>query len=452
MKFPKDFLWGAGSASFQIEGAVREDGRGPSIWDEFSHQEGRIAGGFDADTASDAYHRWEEDLDLLKELGIPHYRFSISWSRVLPEGRGLVNEAGLAYYDKVISGCLQRNITPWITLYHWDLPLALEKEGGWRNRQTADAFAEYARLIAERFGDRVHTFITLNEPQCAIGMGYGTGVHAPGLKLSDHDQFVCWHHILLGHGLAAAEIRRICPAARVSVASTGDIYYLAERLPQIPEALIERQFHTPARKEDEPYFFNNHWFLDPVILGQYPDDPNCPWNAFKNDVPQEDLEIIHTRLDFLGLNLYNGREVREGKDGALEFVEPYVGAPRTAMRWFVSPMVLYWGPRLMFQRYGLPMIILENGQSCNDRVFLDGKVHDPDRIDYLTRYLTALGQSIEDGAPVQGYFHWSFTDNFEWHTGYDDRFGLIYVDFRDQTRIPKDSAYWYARVIAENSI
>lgn len=493
MSFPKDFIWGAASASYQIEGGAFVDGKGPSIWDQFSHTPGKTAGGHTGDIAADAYHRFEEDLDLMQQLGIRHYRFSISWPRVFPDGTagrnaagkpedlpGL-NPAGIAYYDRLIDGCLARGITPWVTLYHWDLPLALQEKGGWLSRETAHHFAGYAAFIAAHFRGRVRHYITINEPQCAIGLGLGTGTHAPGLTLGDEELFRAWHHMLLAHGLAAREIRKAAPDAVIGAASTGALSYLSEEtckklaaaaggpaaengsaagsltrsgyLVRTPAALSDAAFLSLPADQNPGYFFNHQWFLDPVFLGHYPDDPQHPWSAFAASVPPEDLAVISSPIDFAGLNIYNGHELVPDPSVSgcpLIAAEKYPGYPRTALKWPVTPEVLYWGPRMIWERYSVPVCITENGQSCNDRIFLDGKVHDPDRIDFLHRYLRELKKAVEDGIPVKAYFHWAFTDNFEWNSGYDERFGLVYVDYRDQRRIPKDSAAWYASVISRN--
>ena len=450
MGFPKDFVWGAASASYQIEGGAFEDGRGLSIWDSFSHTPGKTFNGHTGDEACDAYHRFEEDLEIMASCGIKNYRFSISWPRVIPAGAGEINEKGLSYYDKVVDGCLDRGITPWITLYHWDLPLELYYRGGWLNRDTAKAFEEYARLIARHFKGRVTNYMTLNEPQCTVGLGHGSAEHAPGTLLNDDDMFRSWHHLLLAHGLAVAAIREEIPDASIGLASTGALSYTAKKDISTPEDLRLAAFVSLPKAQNPAWYFNHQWFLDPVCLGHYPDDPEAPWTSCLKDVDPEDLKVIHTALDFIGLNIYNGNELVPGEDGHYHYAEKYRGYPRTALKWPVTPEVLYWGPRLIYERYHLPIYITENGQSCNDRIFLDGKVHDPDRIDFLHRYLRELKAASEDGIPVDGYFQWSLTDNFEWYSGYDDRFGLIYIDYRNQKRIPKDSLAWYSEVVKQN--
>lgn len=449
LEFPKIFIWGCASAAYQIEGAPAEDGKGPSIWDVFSHKPGAIAGGFTGDVACDAYHHLDEDLDLMQTLGIPNYRFSVSWPRVLPEGTGEINEAGLAYYDRLVDGCLVRGIVPWITLYHWDLPQALQDRGGWEVRETAEAFAAFSRIIADHFRGRVRHIMTINEPQIIVGLGYGIGLHAPGLKLPADRMFGCWHNVMLAHGLATKEIRESSADYQIGLSSTGALGYITEHTETTPAPLAEFSFHT--MKPDEPAepssycWFNHQWFLDPVCLGHYPDDPDSPWAACAEKVSASDLELIHQVPDFIGMNIYNGTEL-DPQNGYAP-APKYPGYPRTSLKWPVTPEVMYWGCRQVHERYGLPICVTENGQSCHDRIFLDGKVHDPDRIDLLQRYLGELSAACADGIPVLGYFHWSFTDNLEWHSGYDDRFGLVFVDYRDQRRIPKDSAWWYSDLI-----
>ena len=451
MHFDNDFIWGAASASYQMEGGASDDGKGPSIWDTFSHIPGKIIDGTNGDTTCDGYHRFEEDLDILQKLGIKNYRFSISWPRVLPDGSGEVNKAGLAYYDKVVDGCLSRGIEPWVTLYHWDLPQALEDRGGWQNRETAVLFGEYCRIIAEHFRGRVTHYMTVNEPETYIGLGYCVGEHAPGLRLDYEGQFRAWHNMLLSHGYGALAIREADPDAQVAAVPCGNIGYIHEHTAKTPEGLADYTFHSHPDDTGVPRsFFTYHWFLDPAVFGRYPDDPESPWGGPADEFArspeyEHDMAIIKQPLDFIGINIYSGIEL-DPENGYKE--KPfYPGFPRTAFKWPVTPEVVYWGPRLMYERYGLPIYLTENGLSCNDKVYLDGKVHDPDRIDFLTRYLSELSDAVADGVPVKGYFHWSLTDNFEWANGYTERFGLVYIDYRTGERIPKDSAYWYADLI-----
>ena len=364
MRFPKGFYWGADSASYQIEGGWDEDGKGQSIWDVFTHTPGKIIDGQNGDVACDSYHRYQEDLDILKVLGIGCYRFSISWSRILPEGHGTVNKAGLAYYDKVIDGCIARGIEPWVTLYHWDLPQALQEDGGWVNPKTAEYFREYAEIVVRHFGERVKHYFTLNEPQIAIGLGYCVGGHAPGLCLEIEEQFKAWHHLMLAHGMAVQVIRECAPHASVGVASCGIVGWIDDNPDETPQKLADFTFTSHDENGEPHHFYSNHWFLDPAVYGTYPDDPGSPWTPFAAKVSREDMKTICQPLDFIGLNIYHG--VQLDPDNDYEPVPDKPGAPRTAFDWPITPKALYWGPRLIYERYGLPVMISENGRSCLD--------------------------------------------------------------------------------------
>lgn len=438
MTFKDDFYWGAGSAAYQTEGAWNEDGKGNSIWDEFCHTPGRIRHGETGDVATDAYHRFEEDLSIMKTLGLNSYRFSVSWPRIFPDGRGSINRKGLDYYDRVVDGLLSSGITPFITLYHWDLPLALEREGGWENRSTAEAFIDYAAFIAKHFDGRVSHYITLNEPQCFIGLGYGSGIHAPGRRLSDNALAQCIHHVLLAHGGATAAMRACSKAAlEIGLASTGKVCYPASYAPG-----SKSEDNAAARDAtfslQENWTFSHTWLLDAAVFGQYPDE--LPAFCLLNEtISETDRSMIREPMNFIGLNIYNGIPV----DAEGNAVKKPPGFPRTALKWPVTPECMYFGPLFIYDRYKLPVTVTENGLSCNDLVYLDGAVHDAGRIDFLTRYLVRLKQAADEGVPVNGYFHWSLTDNFEWHSGFDERFGLVYIDYATQKRFIKDSGYWY---------
>ena len=443
--FPQDFLWGAATSAYQIEGGWNADGKGPSIWDHFCHTPGHIANGETGDVACDHYHRFREDVALMRELGLQAYRFSINWPRVLPEGTGTVNQAGLDFYRRLTDELLEAGITPFVTLYHWELPLALHRRGGWLNPETAKAFGELAEVVSRALGDRVRHYMTLNEPQCAAFLGYGTGSHAPGCQTDLVTQAAAAHHLLLAHGHAVQALRaNAAEGAQVGIASTGGISYPSEDTPENRAAAYRATFRLRERA-----LFSHAWFLDPAILGRYPasDGLSPELGDFLSQVPPEDLALIRQPLDFLGLNLYNGDEV--APDGTR--VPRATGAARTALHWSVSPQAMRYAVTFLHQRYGLPLYVTENGQSCDDRIFLDGQVHDPDRIDFTARYLMALRQAVEEGVPVRGYFHWSLMDNFEWNSGYGERFGLVYVDYADsQRRIIKDSGRWYRQVIESN--
>ena len=444
MTFPKDFLWGAASSAYQIEGWSTADGGGVSIWDTFSHTPGKVAYGDNGDIACDSYHRYDEDVALLKEMGAKAYRFSTSWARIDPKGDGNWNEAGLAYYDNLVNLCLEKGIIPYMTLYHWELPQALEDRGGWRVRETAEAFGRFSGMMAEHFKGRVKHYFTLNEPQCSTSLGYQQGLHAPGLKLERPEVFRVLVNQMIAHGLSQRAIKAVDPDAIVGLASTGNLCYPATETPENIAAAREATFSTA----EDFWVFTHHWLLDPICLGRFPEGTFL--EPLAQTVTAEEMAIIHTVPDMLGYNIYNGHEVRAGAEGT-EFVPKYPGYPRTGLKWPVTPEVLDWGVRFLQERYGLPGFITENGLSCNDKIYLDGKVHDLDRIDFLSRYLNCLNRAIEHGADIRGYFHWSLTDNFEWHSGYGDRFGLVFMDYSTQNRIPKDSFHWYKNVIRTGS-
>lgn len=442
--FPQGFVWGAASASYQIEGGVTEGGRGPSIWDTFSHTPGNIARGETGDIACDSYHRWPEDVAALRELGVGAYRFSIAWPRIIPDGDGPVNEAGLAYYDALVDALLDAGIQPYVTLYHWDLPQALEDKGGWQNIGTARAFGRYARIVAEHFRGRVHNWFTINEIACVVGLGYGSGIHAPGLRLPLEGQFACWKNVVYAHCLAQRELHAADAANIVGFASTGRLCYPVSQDPADIEAARRLTFACP----DDDWTFTHQMALDPLCLGCWPrQDVGPRLAACIAAMPDEiNAALAFGKPDMLGLNIYNAQPARMGKAGP-EYVRRPTGYPRTALGWPVEPDSLDWGPRFIGQRYGLPMYISENGLSCNDKVYLDGQVHDADRIDFTARYLQALARGISRGADVRGYFHWSLLDNFEWYSGYSERFGLYFMDYTTGNRLPKDSSFWYTHTV-----
>jgi beta-glucosidase len=448
--FPNGFVWGAASAAYQIEGAAAEGGRTPTIWDTFSHTPGKTFAGHTGDVACDAYHRWAEDLDLMAGAGIRNYRFGIGWTRIFPTPDETPNAAGLAYYDAVVDGCLARGITPWITLYHWDLPQYWEDRGGWRNPETARAFGRLAGLLARHFAGRVQNYFTLNEPACAAGLGYGTGAHAPGLILAPQQVFGCVCNLLLAHGCAASAIRAADPAAKVGIVTTGRLCSPAADTPADREAARQATFDYARDPDLWGWVYTHQLYLDPVVFGRFPAEmQGTPLAAMAAAVSPADLAVMHQVPDFIGLNIYSGGTACAGPDG-WQTVEPQPGAPRNAMKWLIAPEVLTWGPLWIRERYGLPLYITENGLSCNDKVYLDGCVHDADRIDFLHRYLRALRTGIAMGSGVQGYFHWSLTDNYEWANGYEEHFGLIFIDYAAERRIPKDSLAWYGRTVREN--
>lgn len=458
--FDKNFLWGTASSSYQIEGAFAEDGKGLSIWDTFSNKPGNIAHDENGNKACDHYHRYREDIALMKSLGIQAYRFSISWPRIFPDGivkdsDGNIryNKAGLDFYDNIVNFCLENDIKPFITIYHWDLPQALEDKGGWLNRETAFIFADYAEFICEHFSDRVTNIATINEPQIISGLGYMLGLHAPGKKLDAVSVLSVIHHLALAHGLAVTKMRAVAKQpVKTGFSSTGNLCYPATECDEDIDAARAECFNIVKGNMT----FNHTIFCDMTCLGRYPDiagtelhlEPGLEKIGYYEELPfvkDGDIELIHQPIDYLGINVYNGHEIN-----AAGHINKKPGSPRTALGWPVTPGVMNYGIKYLYERYNLPIYIFEDGLACNDIISLDGKVHDSNRIDFLTRYLTDLEKAYNAGVPILGYFHWSFTDNFEWHSGYDPRFGLIFVDYETQQRIPKDSAYWYSNLIRQS--
>lgn len=444
--FPSKFIWGAASSAYQIEGAARTDGRGPSVWDAFCRDPGKVFRGHHGDVACDHYGRVVEDVALMKRMGLQAYRFSTSWSRILPEGRGAVNERGLAFYDRLVDELLGAGIEPWLTLFHWDLPYALQLQGGWLNPDSPRWFADYATLVAERLGDRVRRWMTINEPQVYIGLGHREGIHAPGLKLPTPQWLLAGHHTLLAHGRAAQTVRASAKARpSVGWAVVARVEYPATDDPADVEAA--RRSTLGVHHKDT---WSNTWWADPAILGHYPEDGLRLFGADAPRFTADEMETIRQPLDFYGVNIYSGEPVRAGPDGAAVNAGWAAGNPMTTFRWNVSPQALQWGPRFLYERYGVPIVVTENGMANTDWVHADGKVHDPQRIDFTRAYLLELARASAAGTDVRGYFHWSILDNFEWAEGYRERFGLVHVDFATGARTLKDSARWYREVIATN--
>ena len=434
-QFPPDFMWGAAVSAYQIEGAAHEDGRGESIWDRFSATPGKIVGGDTGAVACDSYHRYRDDVRLMQELGLNAYRFSIAWPRIVPDGRGPANAAGLDYYDRLVDELLAAGIEPFVTLYHWDLPQALEDRGGWPARETAYAFAEYVEVVAARLGDRVRNWITQCEPWVVGWLGYGTGEHAPGRK-SDADALAAAHHVLLSHGLAADVLRREAGDARVGITIDLVAFHPLTGSPDDLEAL--------ARSDG----FRNRWILDPVLRGAYPEDMLDHFAPILPAIEDGDLDTISAPLDFLGVNYYTRSVVKaNGSDGSPATVEDDE-AERTDMGWEVYPDGLYeLLVRLRDEYDPPPLYVTENGAAYAD-LRDNGTVDDPRRISYVDRHLAAIARAIDDGIPVHGYFLWSLLDNFEWSFGYSRRFGIVYVDYETLERVPKASYRWYRELIA----
>jgi beta-glucosidase len=449
--FPKDFVWGVAASAYQIEGRAAGDGCGDTVWDGFC-REGHVNEGQDANTACDHIHRYPEDFALMRYLGIKHYRFSINWARILPGGIGEINPEGIAFYQEMLREMHRNGITPYLTLFHWEFPQALEDMGGWENPLSVEWFGEYAKVVATHFGSLCEHFITINEPQCFVGLGYYHGEHAPGKKLAPDSIIKMIHNVLLSHGAAVDMLRRYAGrSVQVGYAPTCGVALPASDAPADIDAAREAYFSIPTELSN--FTWNVSWFSDPVLLGHYPEEIFTiyeKWiSADLKEKMTDDLQLaqIARPLDFLCQNIYNGYPVRAGSEGGFEFVTRYPGFPRAATGWPVTPEALYWGSRFLYERYHMPLYISENGVSCLDRIGADGRVHDPERIDFLERYLYRLGMAVREGVDVRGYFLWTFTDNFEWSEGYNQRFGIVYVDFPTQKRLVKDSGYWYRNLI-----
>lgn len=443
--FPADFFWGVATSSYQIEGAAHEDGKGLSIWDQFAATPGKTYAGQTGEIADDHYHRMPEDVALMAELGINAYRFSLAWPRILPEGRGQVNTAGLDFYDRLVDSLLARNIRPFATLYHWDLPLELHLKGGWLNRDTAEAFAEYAEIVARRLGDRVQHWITLNELWCSAYLGYGNGLHAPGIQDAQL-AVVAGHHLLVAHGLAMPRLRaNLRPGAQLGITLNFTPVYAAN---EDPETL---------RGVERADAFSNRWFADPIFRGSYPPDLFADIGVLPPPIKDGDFECISAPIDFLGVNYYsrsllrartNTHEVSNEED-RYEYISPVPGSIYTETGWEVYPDGLTDLLCRLHRDYAPPaMLVTENGAAFQDHWDGDGSVSDPLRTHYLQQHITAIGKAREQGVPLQGYFVWSLLDNYEWHDGYSKRFGIVYIDYATQRRILKDSARWYASFLA----
>ncbi|MCL1981951.1 MAG: GH1 family beta-glucosidase [Clostridiales bacterium] len=443
--FPKDFAWGAATSAYQIEGAACQDGKGESVWDVFCRQPGRVYGGHTGDVACDHYHRFDEDFSIMESLGIRNYRFSFAWPRLLPEGTGAVNQKGLEFYDRLIDSMMAHGIMPHATLFHWDYPYALFCRGGWLNDDSPGWFAEYAELLARRYGDRVKNIFTLNEPQCFIGISCFDTFHAPGIKFPVKDCLAMAHNVMLAHGKSVQAIRASAPGAAIGYAPTGRYYHPASERPYDVEAAREATFDV----NEGDWTFSVAWWSDPVILGRYPQKALEQLEPLMPKIKPGDMELISQPIDVYGQNIYNSAPVKAGGSG-YEVVPYGPGHAKTGFSWPVTPECLYWAPKYLYERYKLPIVITENGLSAIDTVSLDGKVHDSSRIDYIQKHLLALARAAEDGVDLLGYFHWSLLDNFEWNSGYNERFGLVYVDFQTLERTPKDSAAYYSKVVESN--
>lgn len=446
MGFSIDFLWGAASAAHQVEGAYNEDGKGLGIWDHFAHQPGYIAYGENADIACDHYHRYKEDVKLMKEIGLKSYRFSISWPRVLPNGTGEINEKGLQFYSDLVDELIKAGIEPLVTLYHWNLPMALYEQGGWKNPQIPQWFAEYTKAVVDKLSDRVKYWMTFNEYQMFAGLGLGIGAMAPFEQNDLQTMMTISANIFRAHGEAVSVIRKYSKQKSiVGMAPTGNVWLPKNETSEEIEDARKRSFAVSK----EMYLFGNAWWADPIYLGHFPEGSEEIFGDMLPQFSEEEWECIAQPLDFYGFNAYEGTveyPIRNDRYGTYA----YQGSPKTSIGWSMTPEVLYYAPKFLYERYHKPILVTENGMAGMDWVAMDGRVHDYHRIDFLNRYLLQLEKAIDEGIPVIGYQQWSIMDNYEWCHGYDMRFGLIHVDYRTQKRTLKNSAYWYRDVIKSN--
>lgn len=440
LSFPDGFLWGAATSAYQIEGAVAEGGRGESIWDRYCRTPGAVENGDTGDVACDHYHRWREDVRLMQELGVRAYRLSISWPRIIPDGTGEVNREGVAHYRALLKELHDAGITPMVTLYHWDLPQALQERGGWENRDTVEQFDRYAQVCFEEFGDLVPHWCTINEPSCVSLEGNLYGNHAPG-KRELGTALTVAHNVLLAHGRAVERYRATGQQGKIGIVLN---------LTHVESASDAREDLAAARRFDGHV---NRWFLDPVFRGSYPDDMVAWYGKDAPEVTEGDMETISAPTDFLGVNYYFRQVIRDGPEGPVDAEGVPQGGEHTDIGWEVYPEGIHdILARIPTEYRDIPLYVTENGAAINDRVDADGGVHDTRRISYLQQHLTQVHRSIEDGADVRGYFAWSLMDNFEWALGYSQRFGLVHVDYTTQERTPKDSAHWYSDVIEHNGV
>lgn len=456
--FPKNFTWGAATSAYQIEGGWDADGKGPSVWDAYCHDAppagsvgnipgqiytpGNVFNGHTGDVGPDHYHRFAEDVALMKAMGLKAYRFSMSWPRVIPAGDGKVNQAGLDFYSRLVDALLAAGIEPWVTLFHWDVPLWCYNRGSWLNREIAPAFAEYAAIVVDRLSDRVKNWMTINEPQIFLGPGENEGLQCSNARKGHAERLLAAHNTLLAHGRAVQAIRAHAKTpAQVGWAPIGRV-----KVPATGSAADIDAARTMTNAVATKDFWNNAWFADPVVFGRYPEDG---LKLYGKDAPKPqpgDMDQIAQKLDFYGINVYDAEIWRAGPSGPEQVGFPQ-GCPQNALRWNIIPEALYWGPKFLYERYKLPIVVTENGLTNLDWVDLDGRVRDPQRIDYTRRYLREFRRAGAEGVDIRGYFHWSLMDNFEWQHGYKERFGLIHIDYATGKRTLKDSAHWYRGVI-----
>lgn len=439
MSFTKDFLWGAASAAYQVEGAYNKDGKGMGIWDALS--EGKVKHGENGNVACNHYYKYKEDVALMKQIGLKSYRFSVSWPRIFPDASGKVNKKGLQFYINLVNELCDAGIKPMCTIFHWNLPMWIYEQGGWKCNKISEYFAEYTKVIVEALSDKVDYWITMNEMPMFVGQGYITGIHAP-FETDISSIIPVTRNVLFSHAKSVKIIREYAKLLpKIGLAHASMVY-----IPKSNDAAaieLARADTNSARAA----VFSNSWWLDPIVLGTFPNDDLAAMGIDKF-LSDDELKDIHQPLDFIGLNIYQSADYNER--GSETNPNVYPGMPRTSGGWPITAQALYWLPKFIYEKYKLPMIITESGMPNIDFVMLDGAVHDPQRIDFIHKYLLELKKAIGEGIPVIGYQYWSIMDNFEWAEGYDIRFGLVYVDYNTQQRILKDSALFYAEVIKTN--
>lgn len=446
MSFSNNFFWGSATSSYQIEGAYNENGKGLNIWDTFCQIEGRIKNFENGNIACDHYHRFKEDVQLMKQIGLKAYRFSLNWARILPEGIGTINPDGIRFYNELIDELLANGIEPFVTLYHWELPLALDRLGGWRNPDMVNWFSEYAKVVAEHFSDRVKYFMTINEPQCVINLGYVSGAHAPGQKIDIAESLRATHILLKSHGAAVKTLREYGKQdSKIGYAPCRNFILPASNTKEDIEAAKWEFFHF-NKPEEAPNSLC--WYNDTIMFGKYPEREYEICKPYMPEITKEDMELISQPIDFIGHNTYWGNTCKH-RENLPPLISDTNGFDNAPYRWPVTPDALYWGSKFLYERYGLPILITENGRACHD-ILENGKIHDTERIYVIKSYLSGLKRSIEEGTEVMGYMYWSLFDNFEWAYGYSERFGLVYVDYNTQDRYLKDSAYVYKEIIESN--
>lgn len=442
MGFSKDFIWGAATAAYQVEGAYNEDGKGLNIWDVTTDVVGCVKHHENGNVACDHYHRYKDDIKLYKELGIRYYRFSISWTRIIPDGTGEINQKGISFYSDLVDELLAAGITPMVTLFHWDLPYEIYLRGGYANPDFPLWFENYTKVVVDALSDRVKYWITINEPQCFIGVGNWLGGHAPFEKHDDRTLLRMIHNTLLAHGRAAKYIRENAKTPpKIGFAPIAPVRIPKDDSLEAIEAARKDSFSL------NDMYLSLTLYSDPIIFGKYPDEAYEIFGDKMVDASKSDMDMIKQPLDFYGMNIYYSA-ANQVSSGYMD--NEYQGVPRNALGWVIDPAVMYWAPRFLYERYGLPILMTENGMAINDTISLDGKVHDPQRIDYMHRYLKEYKRASDDGIPLMGYLYWSAMDNFEWAQGYDMRFGLIHINYQTQERTIKDSGYWYKEVIESN--